>query len=88
MDQVEFRQRAAELGYGEPRVKDYPPNQSGELHTHDFSAFAIVSDGEFTLEFDDGEVTYRPGDSCEVAAGTRHCEKSGPNGATVWFATK
>lgn len=88
MNEVEFRQRAAELGYGEPQVKDFPPNQGGELHTHDFSAFAMVADGEFGLEFEDGEVTYQPGESCEVVAGTRHTEKSGPNGATVWFATK
>ena len=88
MNETEFRQRAADLGYGQAQVKEYPPNQSGELHSHDFSAFAMVAGGEFILEFDDGEVTYRPGDSCEVAAGTRHCEKTGSAGATVWFATK
>ena len=88
MNATEFRQRAAELGYGEPQVKDYPPNATSELHAHDFSAFAMVAAGEFILGFEEGETTYRPGDACEVAAGTRHCEKSGPSGATVWFATK
>jgi quercetin dioxygenase-like cupin family protein len=88
MNETEFRQRATELGYGEPQVKEYPPNATAELHVHDFSAFAMVADGEFTLGFEDGDTTYRPGDSCEVAAGTRHAEKSGPAGATVWFAKK
>lgn len=88
MNEVEFRQRAADLGYGEPQAKDYAPNQSGDLHSHDFSAIAMVADGEFILEFEDGEVTYGPGDSCEVAAGTMHSEKTGSAGATVWFATK
>ena len=88
MNEMEFRQRAAELGYGEPQVKDYPPNATSELHAHDFSAFAMVADGEFILEFEDGDAAYHAGDSCEVAAGTRHAEKSGPAGATVWFATK
>ena len=88
MNEMEFRQRAAELGYGEPQVKEHPPNATAELHVHDFSAFAMVADGEFTLGFEDGDTTYRPGDSCEVAAGTRHAEKSGPAGATVWFAKK
>lgn len=88
MNETEFRQRAAELGYGEPQAKDFPSNATSELHTHDFSAFAMVADGEFTLAFEAGDATYGPGDSCEVAAGTRHAEKSGPAGATVWFATK
>ena len=88
MNEMEFRQRAAELGYGEPQVKEYPPNATAQLHAHDFSAFVMVADGEFTLGFEDGDTTHRPGDSCEVAAGTRHAEKSGPAGATVWFAKK
>ena len=44
MNEMEFRQRAAELGYGEPQVKAYPPNATSELHTHDFSAFAMVAE--------------------------------------------
>ena len=43
MNEMEFRQRAAELGYGEPQVKDYPPNATSELYAHDFSAFAMVA---------------------------------------------
>lgn len=88
MNEAEFKQRAAALGYGEPQVKDFPPNQNGEMHTHDFTAFAMVADGEFILEYEDGDVSYMPGDTCELAAGTRHNEKTGPNGATVWFAVK
>ena len=88
MNEMEFRQRAAELGYGEPQVKAYPPNATSELHAHDFSAFARVAEGEFILAFEDGDATCGPGDSCEVAAGTLHSEKSGPDGATVWFAIR
>ena len=88
MNETEFRQRAADLGYGEPQVKEFPPNASSDLHTHDFSAFAMVTAGEFTLAYDDGDATFHAGDACEVAAGTRHAEKSGPAGATVWFARK
>ena len=58
MNEMEFRQRAAELGYGEPQVKAYPPNATSELHAHDFSAFAMVADGEFILAFEDGDTTY------------------------------
>lgn len=88
MNETEFRQRATELGYGEPQVKEYLPNATSDLHTHDFSAFAMVAAGEFILAYDDGDATFHAGDSCEVAAGTRHAEKSGPAGATVWFAIK
>ena len=88
MNEIEFRQRAAELGYGEPQVKVYPPNATIELQAHDFAAFAMFADDAFILAFEDGDTTYHPGDSCEVAAGTRHAEKSGPDGATVWFAIR
>ena len=88
MNETEFRQRAAELGYGEPQVKEYPPNATSDLHAHEFSAIAMVADGEFVLAYEDGDATFHAGDSCEVAAGTMHAEKSGPAGATVWFATK
>ena len=69
-------------------VKEFPPNATSELQAHDFAAFAMFADAEFILAFEDGDTTYRSGDSCEVAAGTRHAEKSGPDGATVWFAAK
>ena len=88
MTETEFRHRAAELGYGDPKVKEYPPNVSGELHTHDFSAYAMVEEGEFILEYEDGEVVHRAGECCEVPAGTRHSEKTGAAGAKVWFATR
>lgn len=88
MNQTEFRQRAAELGYGEPQVKEFPPNVSGDMHSHEFSAIAMVVEGEFILEYEDGEVAHGPGQSCELKAGTRHSEKTGPDGATIWFATK
>ena len=63
MNEMEFRQRAAELGYGEPQVKAYPPNATSELHAHDFSAFAMVANGEFILAFENGDTTYGPGDA-------------------------
>ena len=47
----------------------------------------MVADGEFILGYEGGDATFHAGDSCEVAAGTMHAEKSGPAGATVWFAT-
>ena len=88
MNETEFRQRAADLGYGEPQAKEFPPNATSDLHTHDFSAIAMVAEGEFTVAYEDSAATFHAGDSCEVAAGTRHAEKSGPAGAKVWFATK
>ncbi len=88
MNELQFRQKASELGYGDVRVKDFGPNEGGDLHTHDFSAFAMVSDGELTLVFEDEEVTFGPGESCEVSAGTKHCEKTGRTGATILIARK
>lgn len=89
MNITDFKRRAGELGYGETNLKDFPPHYSGgDLHTHEFSAYALVAEGAFIVEYDDGPVTYHAGDSCELPAGTRHTEKAGAAGAKVWFAKK
>lgn len=89
MNETEFRQEVAKGGYGEPTLKEFQPHHSGgDLHTHEFSALAMVVEGEFTVEYEDGPVTHGAGDHCAVAAGTLHTEKTGDAGAKVLFATK
>ena len=45
-------------------------------HAHEFGA-RVVLDGSITLVFGEDRVTYRPGDSCSVPAGTMHEEIQG-----------
>jgi quercetin dioxygenase-like cupin family protein len=88
MNEAQFRQQLQDQGYGEVRVVEFEPNRDGDMHAHDFSAMVMVTKGELTLRYEDGSMTYGPGDWCEVAAGTRHAECSGPDGATALAAAK
>ena len=76
MNEQEFREKLREKGYGEPKIRDWEPNLDKEMHTHDLSAMALVTQC-------DG-----PGESCELLAGTLHTEITGPNGAVTLLAYK
>ncbi len=47
-----------------------------------------MTGGEFTLVTEDGSVTHQPGESCQLAAGTPHAEKTGAAGATILIGKK
>ena len=83
MNEERFRQRLREKGYEEGQLKEYAPNTDGPMHTHDFSVMLLVVSGEFTLAQDNGAMTYRPGEICELAAGVKHVERTGSSGARV-----
>ncbi|MDH3451283.1 MAG: cupin domain-containing protein [Gammaproteobacteria bacterium] len=88
MTEEEFKQQLRNKGYGEPRTKEYAPNANEAQHTHDFSVLAMVTRGELTLAYEDGSTTYKPGECCELAAGTVHGEQAGANGATLLLGRK
>ena len=88
MTEAEFLADLVERGYGEAQVKSYPPHTDGPLHTHDASVRLLVLEGVFTLAEADGARTFCPGEVCELAAGTRHAEQTGADGARVLLAKK
>lgn len=88
MNEEQFRQTLRERDYGEVQFKDYPPNADGPMHTHEFSVLLLVVDGEFMLAQDDGVTTYRPGEICDLAAGSKHVERSGSSGARILLGKK
>ena len=88
MTEDEFRSELAARGYGEPRSYGFEPDADGELHSHDFSAMAMVTEGEFRLGLTDETRVMGVGDWCEVAAGELHSEHAGPVGATLLVGTK
>ena len=53
MTEEAYREALRARGYGEPEVRRFEPNLDGELHTHDFSAFVMVTEGEFTVAYED-----------------------------------
>lgn len=88
MDEAQFRRQLQERGNGDPRVKEFEPNLDQAMHTHDVSCMLLVTSGEFTLALKDGARTYRPGEWCELEAGTVHMERTGEEGATILLAQK
>lgn len=83
MNEQQFRALCEEKGYGDIRIKDYEPDSSASLHTHDQSVIVLVLDGKFTLEKKDDATTYGVGEICELEAGTLHAEKTGSEGARI-----
>jgi len=60
----------------------YGPNEFVGLHAHDFSARAIVTEGEVVISCNEVAKLYQVGDVFEIAAGQAHTEQYGPHGAT------
>ena len=80
MTRAEFEADLRREGY-EIREGEFQPNHHRGVHAHDFDARVLVLDGSVTLVFGTGPVTYGPGDSCAVPAGTMHEEHTGEVGA-------
>lgn len=77
---VEFEAELRRDGY-EVREGEFKPNVHREAHAHEFDARVFVLDGSATLVFGKDRVTYQPGDSCTIAAGTMHEEHTEGDGA-------
>ncbi len=88
MNEAQFKKLLQEQGYSEAQSLEFEPNSAIDEHTHDFSAFVLVHSGEFTLATEGGSVTYQPGETCKLAAGTPHSEQAGASGATLLVGRK
>ena len=88
-EQQRFLEKLEEDGYGAPETKTYPPHADGEMHTHDESVRLLILEGEFRLAQPSGGTTvFGPGEVCELAAGSRHVEQTGADGARVVLGKK
>jgi quercetin dioxygenase-like cupin family protein len=79
MTRIEFEAELRRDGY-EVREGEFKPNVHSVAHAHEFDARVFVLDGSITLVFGNDRVTYRPGDSCTIAAGTMHEEHTEAEG--------
>jgi quercetin dioxygenase-like cupin family protein len=80
MDRTTFEQSLKADGY-EPVERRMDANHFNPEHVHEFDARVMLLDGEMTITRPSGPQTFRPGDVCEMAAGTPHSEQCGPAGA-------
>jgi mannose-6-phosphate isomerase-like protein (cupin superfamily) len=79
MTRTQFEAELLREGY-EVREGEIQPNVHREAHAHGFDARLFVLDGSITLVFGQDRVTYGPGDSCSVPAGTTHEEHTEADG--------
>jgi mannose-6-phosphate isomerase-like protein (cupin superfamily) len=73
MNRAEFEADLHREGY-EVCEGEIQPHTHRDAHAHDIDARVFVLDGSITLVFGADRVTYGPGDSCSVPAGTMHEE--------------
>ena len=92
MDQIrqlrfeDFRDEKLEQGYKEVLERRWKPNTENEMHQHEFTADAIVIEGEFWLTVEGKTQHLQSGDSFQVPALVMHKEKYGPEGCVFWVA--
>ena len=79
MERAEFEADLRSEGY-ELREGEIEPNTHRGSHAHEFDARLFVLEGSLTLVFGAERCTYRPGDSCNVPAGTMHEEHTEGDG--------
>jgi mannose-6-phosphate isomerase-like protein (cupin superfamily) len=79
MNRTEFEADLRREGY-ELREGKIDPNVHRDAHAHDFDARLFVLEGSVTLVFGSDRVSYGPGDSCNVPAGTMHEEHTEADG--------
>jgi mannose-6-phosphate isomerase-like protein (cupin superfamily) len=79
MTRAEFEADILREGY-EVREGSIAPHVHREAHAHGYDARVFVVDGSITLVFGKDRVTYGPGDSCSVPAGTMHEEHTEADG--------
>lgn len=83
-----FKSRALAAGFDEALVREWAPNAVIEEHAHPFDADAVVTQGEMWLSCAEGTRHLLPGGTFQLAAGTPHSERYGPEGATYWVARR
>ncbi|MBS0639978.1 MAG: cupin domain-containing protein [Proteobacteria bacterium] len=79
MDRLAFERQLRTDGYRVVNAS-LKPNMVDPDHCHDFDARLFVLGGEITITRDGKAETFRPGDCCEIPAGTMHAEHVGPEG--------
>ncbi|MBL8382121.1 MAG: cupin domain-containing protein [Burkholderiales bacterium] len=80
----EFSAAVRSKGFDQVLVREWQAGHATPEHDHPFDVSALVVRGEFWLTVDGAVRHLRAGDTFEVARGTRHTERYGPEGATFW----
>jgi len=75
-------------GFPEPSVIEREANLVTTDHVHDYTACALILDGEISVVTADGTTTCRSGDTFSLDSGIPHHEEYGPQGARLLFSRR
>ena len=81
MDARDFAAILKAEGFAEAMQRRLPTGAETPIHTHEFDAKVLVTEGAFILAKDGIATTHRPGDMFTVPRGYPHAEIAGPAGA-------
>lgn len=92
MNEERYRGDATARGYGEPMLKSWDAGHCTDVHTHDRSAYLLITQGTATLGVETAagmvSTTLEAGSTIEVPAGCRHFEQAGSAAVRFLAATK
>ena len=89
MNKAEFRKMVTDWHYSQFEEFSMEPNEIDESHPYDADpeGFALVLEGEITLEKESGNQTCRVGDIVKYPLHERYSEKAGPKGVRALFGS-
>jgi len=87
MTRSDFKKSLARDGYT-MRESAQPPNKLFPDHVHDTDLRLYILTGEIVAIYNGQTLTFKVGDSFSMAAGVRHLEEIGPEGATYLVGEK
>ena len=87
MTRAEFQAACLQEGYevGESEIEAHVRRQP---HAHDHDTRLFILKGALTLVRGDDRVTYGPGESCTVTAGTVHAEHTDADGVRLVYGRR
>ena len=88
MNEAAFRESLARERFPAPTVIEREANLATTDHVHEYSASALILDGQISVVTADGTTTCRAGDTFTLASGTTHHEEYGPHGARLLFSKR
>ena len=84
----DFTTAARAAGFDEVLERRWAPDTVLDVHTHDFDAQAVVTQGEMWLTCDGVTRHLTNGDTFTIGRQVPHSERYGSQGATYWVARR
>lgn len=84
----EFTATARSAGFDEVLERRWEPDTVLDVHTHNFDAEAVVTQGEMWLTCEGVTRHLTMGDTFAIVRQTPHSERYGSQGATYWVARR